>query len=130
MNPVKTPNQLWCEHFNVPLWSWNSRFLAYCCYHGSHDPEEMLERDRALHPGGVMVGFILWSNERWDTLRAKHGWTRDGENLREQQHAANLDLLTILNDCIAKRSFSSPQAGSSSAGPQPGCSEDLKGSNA
>lgn len=37
---------------------WNPRFEAYAASQGL-TPAEVLERDRALYPGGCMTGFIL-----------------------------------------------------------------------
>ncbi len=42
---------------------YNPRFVAYAAEHG-RSPEEQLEHDREAWPGGLMCGFILWSNER------------------------------------------------------------------
>src|SRR3546814_10269395 len=42
---------------------YSPRYVAYASEHG-RSPEQQLEHDREAWPGGLMCGFILWSNER------------------------------------------------------------------
>lgn len=42
---------------------YNPRYVAYASEYG-RSPEQQLEHDREAWPGGLMCGFILWSNER------------------------------------------------------------------
>lgn len=44
---------------------WNPRYLEYCRVNGESDPEKMLEKDRERWPGGCMVGFSLWIQQKW-----------------------------------------------------------------
>jgi hypothetical protein len=39
--------------------AFQERYIAYANEHGK-TPEEMLEFDRNLFPGGVMGGFLTW----------------------------------------------------------------------
>lgn len=41
----------------------NPRFVAYAASNGL-TPEAQIEADRTRYPGGLMCGFILWSDER------------------------------------------------------------------
>lgn len=41
----------------------NPRYANYARAHG-RDPNAQLEQDRLDWPGGSMVGFVLWNNER------------------------------------------------------------------
>lgn len=43
---------------------WNPRYVLYAKAHGA-TPEEMLKRDEKRWPGGKMVGFTQWIQERW-----------------------------------------------------------------
>lgn len=42
---------------------WNPRFVAYATANGLK-PGEILERDKREHPGGCMIEFMEWINER------------------------------------------------------------------
>jgi hypothetical protein len=42
----------------------NSRYVAYCQAH-KLTPDEMLQRDEVLWPGGVMCGYMLWIGRRF-----------------------------------------------------------------
>lgn len=42
---------------------WNPRFLAYCQESGM-TPDEQIEHDNKLYPGGSMCGFIVWIGEK------------------------------------------------------------------
>jgi hypothetical protein len=43
--------------------SGNTRFVNYARAHG-RDPEAQLEQDRKDWPGGMMIGFVQWNQER------------------------------------------------------------------
>lgn len=43
----------------------SSRYLAYCHAHGHYEPDDMYVEDCKRHPGGPMVGAILWINAQW-----------------------------------------------------------------
>lgn len=47
----------------------NPRYLAYCSAHG-RTPDDMLAYDREQFPGGCMVGFMLWINQRMTAFLA------------------------------------------------------------
>jgi hypothetical protein len=51
---------------------WNPRYLAYCYSNGQTDPDEMLRIDQERWPGGIMGGFILWSNDQLFLFRKEH----------------------------------------------------------
>jgi hypothetical protein len=53
--------------------NWNSRYLEYCRVNEERDPEKMLARDREKYPGGVMVGFSLWIQQKWRQWYASLG---------------------------------------------------------
>lgn len=42
--------------------TYQPRFFSYAKSQGL-TPDQTLERDQRLYPGGVMCGFILWMNE-------------------------------------------------------------------
>jgi hypothetical protein len=42
---------------------WNPRYVCYAKAHGN-TPEQQMEQDRTLWPGGLMCGFILWIDKR------------------------------------------------------------------
>ena len=44
---------------------YQSRYVAYCKAHGAATPDEMMARDEAEYPGGVMCGYILWITSKW-----------------------------------------------------------------
>lgn len=44
---------------------WNPRYVAYAKAHDS-DPETILEADHERWPGGVMTGYIIWIQEKWN----------------------------------------------------------------
>jgi hypothetical protein len=51
--------------------TWNPRYVLYAQHHG-RTPEEQLEWDRALWPGGMMSGFSLWIEQRKQEFRGIH----------------------------------------------------------
>ena len=53
------------EVFTPEAKDWNPRYLAYARAQGEPDPEKMLEKDRERWPGGVMCGFSLWIQGKW-----------------------------------------------------------------
>lgn len=60
--------------------AWNPRYVAYAKAHGAADPDEMLERDRETWPGGCMIGFSLWIQERWRVFAESLGVSRSCEH--------------------------------------------------
>ena len=50
----------------------NPRYIAYAAAHGE-TPDSMLERDRERWPGGVMAGFMLWIEKRWQEWHTANG---------------------------------------------------------
>ncbi len=66
----------------MPATDWNPRYLCYCYANGETDPEAMLTADETRHPGGRMVGFLLFIAEEKRAFYAAHpqafldrGWT-------------------------------------------------------
>jgi len=51
--------------------SFQPRYLAYCQAHGK-TPDAMMQHDIEAYPGGCMVGFLLWSNEKLAKARKEH----------------------------------------------------------
>ena len=51
---------------------WNPRFVAYSKAHGK-TPAAMLRHDKRKWPGGCMVGFMHWIQDRWAEWDAAHG---------------------------------------------------------
>jgi len=51
---------------------WTLRYTAYAQAHG-RSPEEMLEADMERYPGGKMVGFTLWIQDKWRQWRKLFG---------------------------------------------------------
>jgi hypothetical protein len=49
----------------------NPRYLAYCRAHG-RTPEQQHAIDEVDWPGGVMAGFIIWSNKQLTEARHDH----------------------------------------------------------
>lgn len=57
---------------------WNPRYLAYCRATGAAGPQEVLDRDRAEHPGAGMVYFMIWISRELREFRAVNpGTPRD-----------------------------------------------------
>lgn len=50
---------------------WNPRYVLWAKKHGL-SPEAMLEKDKEDWPGGCMVGFSLWIQERIKALCIFH----------------------------------------------------------
>lgn len=67
--------------------AWNPRYLAYCRATGEPDPDRAAERDRARYPGGHMVGYIVWIQDRWREWERANGRTPWG-NKTDAAHAA------------------------------------------
>lgn len=66
------------EDINAHL---NPRYLAYCTAHYK-TPERMDAMDQKRWPGGVMAGFILWSNAQLAEARKQHPeWFADSRLL-------------------------------------------------
>jgi hypothetical protein len=42
---------------------WNQRYENYARFHG-RAPQDQIEQDRRDWPGGSMVGFVRWNNDR------------------------------------------------------------------
>ena len=54
----------------------NPRYAAYAKAHGK-SPREMMHFDKKRFPGGIMAGFIVWSNARWDEFAKEIKVPRD-----------------------------------------------------
>lgn len=54
---------------------WNPYFVAYAATNGRTCAAQV-EHDREEYPGGSMVGFILWMNQRWAEWRELRGVPR------------------------------------------------------
>jgi len=68
-----------------PAKEWNPRYVAYATAHG-RDPDAMLLHDREAWPGGSMVGFMCWIQERLGEWRKARGLRRDAAPCGDQQH--------------------------------------------
>lgn len=53
--------------------AYQPRYVAYARAHG-RSPEVQAAQDRVEHPGGCMVGYILWIGDRWREYRSAAGW--------------------------------------------------------
>lgn len=60
--------------------SHNPHWLAYCRANGN-TPDEQLGHDRKKWPGGCMVGYILWINDRHAEFRQAHPEAFIGQNI-------------------------------------------------
>jgi hypothetical protein len=50
---------------------WNPRFVLYAEENG-HTPDQQLEWDRTLWPGGMMCGFTLWIGKQIAEAKSVH----------------------------------------------------------
>lgn len=66
--------------------AWNPRYLAYCRAQGHPDPSAMLKRDEEIWRGGLMCGFILWTQAMWREWKAANDWPQD-RPVGEAEHA-------------------------------------------
>ncbi len=56
---------------NAPSVAWNPRYVLWAKKHGL-TPKQMLEKDKRDWPGGCMLGFSQWIQERRDALLRFH----------------------------------------------------------
>ena len=66
-------------------WDWNPRYVAYAKSNGM-EPQEQMEFDDIKYPGGIMAGFIIWSNVALSAFRSEHPESFYGNSL--VNHAA------------------------------------------
>lgn len=46
------------------IYAYQPRYVAYAHAQGM-SPEEVGQRDRERYPGGCMIGYMGWINDRW-----------------------------------------------------------------
>ena len=70
-----------------PSLGWNSRYVAYANAHGK-TARTMLPFDRKRWPGGVMCGYIIWINGKWNEFAKAIGVERYWAGLQQDRFDA------------------------------------------
>lgn len=71
------------------------RFLAYCASSG-RTPEQQLDHDRMMYPGGCMSGYTLWISGLWLEYHRRNPLTKRHSQTDEDHRAFDLMLAAML----------------------------------